>query len=85
MVNELAAVERNVHKSYLLDLAAAGVPMPVTRLLRAGAAVDEGDVGSTFAGGPVVVKPAVGAGGRRTEPDLFLRHYPPHGGSRARP
>jgi len=65
MVNPPAVTEGNLHKSYLLDLAAAGVPVPVTRLLRAGDRVDDRDLRSTFGGGPVVAKPAVGAGGRR--------------------
>ena len=65
MVNPLAVTEGNLHKSYLLDLAAAGIPVPVSRLLRAGDGVDESDLRSTFGGGPVVAKPAVGAGGRR--------------------
>jgi len=65
MVNPPAVTEGNLHKSYLLDLAAAGVPVPVTRLLRAGDRVDDRDLRSTSGGGPVVAKPAVGAGGRR--------------------
>ncbi len=65
VTNPLAAVERNVHKSYLLDLVAAGVPVPATRLLRAGETVDEGDLRAAVGAGAVVAKPAVGAGGRR--------------------
>ena len=79
VVNPLAATEGNLHKSYLLDLAAAGIPLPATRLLRAGDAVDEGDLRSTFSAGAVVAKPAVGAGGRRTSrlPDVAaLRSSP---------
>jgi len=65
MVNPLAVTESNLHKSYLLDLAAAGIPVPVSRLLSAGDSVDEDELRSTFGAGPVVAKPAVGAGGRR--------------------
>jgi len=65
MVNPLAVTEGNLHKSHLLDLAAAGIAVPVSRLLRAGDGVDESDLRSTFGAGPVVAKPAVGAGGRR--------------------
>jgi len=65
IVNPLAVTEGNLHKSYLLDLAAAGIAVPVSRLLRAGDGVDESDLRSTFGTGPVVAKPAVGAGGRR--------------------
>lgn len=65
MVNPPSATEGNLHKSYLLDLAAAGVPLPTMRLLRAGDAVNESDLRSTFQADRVVVKPAVGAGGRR--------------------
>lgn len=65
VLNPLAATEANVHKSYLLDLAAAGIALPATRLLRAGDSVEEGGLRSTFGAGAVVAKPAVGAGGRR--------------------
>jgi glutathione synthase/RimK-type ligase-like ATP-grasp enzyme len=65
VVNPLAVTQGNLHKSYLLDLAAAGIAVPVTRLLRAGDRVDEDELRSTFGASPVVAKPAVGAGGRR--------------------
>jgi len=51
VTNPLAAVER--------------VPVPATRLLRAGETVDEGDLRAAVGAGAVVAKPAVGAGGRR--------------------
>ena len=63
-----AMTEGNLHKSYLLNLlnlAAAGIPVPASWLLRAGDGVDESDLPSTFGAGPVVAKSAVGAGGRR--------------------
>lgn len=63
--NNYASVATNMHKSYLLDLAAAGIPVPLTRLLRAGCVIDVDELRSTFGSSPVVAKPAVGAGGRR--------------------
>jgi len=53
-----AVLRWNTDKSYLLDLARAGVPVVPTALLD-----DLADVGASFAG-RVVVKPRVGAGGR---------------------
>ena len=65
VVNPWSTTKGNLHKSYLLDLPAAGIAVPVTRLLRAGDVVDDSDLRSTFGAGPMVAKPAVGAGGRR--------------------
>ncbi len=58
VVNPPSATEGNPHKSYLLYLAAAGVPLPTMRLLRAGDAVDEDDLRSTFQADRVVTQPA---------------------------
>lgn len=58
--NPRAVLEWNSHKRYLVALADAGVPVVPTTLLARGGAVP--DLGS----GPVVVKPAVSAGGRGT-------------------
>lgn len=62
--NPYVRVAANTHKSYLLDLVDAGLPLPTTRLLRSGHVVDVVALRSTFGSAPVVVKPAVGAGGR---------------------
>ncbi len=64
VLNPPSATESNVHKSYLLDLA-ADVPLPQTRMLHAGDRVEDSDLQATFRDQPVVAKPAVGAGGRR--------------------
>jgi hypothetical protein len=63
--NPLAVTKGNPHKSYLLDLAATGIPLPVTRLLPAGTNVDERDLRLIFGASAVAAKPAVGAGGLR--------------------
>lgn len=62
--NPYASIAGNMHKSYLLDLAADGVPLPLTRLLPAGRPVGIEELAAVFGGSEVVVKPAVGAGGR---------------------
>ena len=61
--NPAAVIDWNLDKRYLVDLAAAGVPVIPTRVCPDAAAVDEalGDVS-----GEVVVKPAVSAGSRLT-------------------
>jgi len=63
--NDPAGVAGNTHKSYLLDLQEAGVPLPATRLLHAGRQVDTTALRAVFGESAVVAKPAVGAGGRR--------------------
>lgn len=58
LLNDTATVRWNLHKGYLLDLAAAGIPTLMSRVVAAG------DLPSALhAGGPgrVVVKPAEGA------------------------
>lgn len=62
--NPYSTVAANTHKSYLLDLVDAGLPLPPTRLLRPGHRIDAAELRSTFGSAPVIVKPAVGAGGR---------------------
>ncbi|HEY5664408.1 MAG TPA: hypothetical protein VIS05_10270 [Ilumatobacter sp.] len=57
VVNPPAMVRWNLDKSYLAELAAAGVPTTPTAFLRPGSA-------SEFPAGDFVLKPAVGAGGR---------------------
>ncbi len=60
LINPLEVLEWNLHKSYLLELANAGVPVVATTLVRAGERVEWH---AHFARlGDVVVKPAVSAG-----------------------
>lgn len=63
--NPYASAVASTHKSYLLDLAAAGITVPLTRLLPSGHLIDAAQLRATFGATPVVAKPAVGAGGRR--------------------
>ena len=58
LVNPPAIVRGNVHKRYLLELAARGVAVVPTTLVERGATVDL----ATIAAGKVVIKPEVGAG-----------------------
>jgi glutathione synthase/RimK-type ligase-like ATP-grasp enzyme len=57
VLNPAPVVRWNADKHYLRDLAAAGVPVVPTAFVAPGEAV-------TLPGGPVVVKPAVGAGSK---------------------
>jgi glutathione synthase/RimK-type ligase-like ATP-grasp enzyme len=59
LVNPLPVLTWNSHKRYLVELAAAGVPVVPTVLLEAG-----GSVPDVLGEGPLVIKPAVSAGGR---------------------
>ena len=61
LVNPLPVLTWNSHKRYLTELAAAGVPVVPTLLLDAG-----GPVPDVLGAGPLVIKPAVSAGGRGT-------------------
>jgi len=61
--NPAAVIGWNLDKRYLLDLAAAGVPVIPTRVCHDAAGVDEALGGLA---GEVVVKPAVSAGSRLT-------------------
>jgi glutathione synthase/RimK-type ligase-like ATP-grasp enzyme len=56
--NPLAVMEWNSHKRYLVELARAGVPVVPTTLIPAGSSHDP------LGPEPVVMKPAVAAGGR---------------------
>lgn len=60
LVNRASVIEWNTHKGYLLDLTAAGVACVPTWVGRAGDPLDD----AIAEAGRVVVKPAVGAGGR---------------------
>jgi hypothetical protein len=62
LINPLEVARANMHKGYLLQLAAAGVPVVPTTLFKKGSMVDD----STIAG-PVVVKPAVSCGSWNTK------------------
>jgi len=62
MVNPLEVLEWNSHKSYLLDLASAGVPTVVTTLVQRGASdAEQADALAAFPG-ELVIKPAVSVG-----------------------
>lgn len=61
--NDVDVVRANVHKRYLLELAARGVPAVPTELVPRGASGDELDARVRARGwGRVVIKPAIGAG-----------------------
>lgn len=75
LVNPAAVLHWNSHKSYLVDLAAAGVPTVPTRVVPQGTRVAPGDP-LCEGSGAVVVKPAVSNGavgalrGERDDPRL---------------
>lgn len=60
--NPAPLVRWNAHKSYLRELAAAGVPVVPTTVLPRGASVPE-QAAALAGGGEFVVKPAIGGGG----------------------
>ncbi len=64
LANPLATVRWSTHKGYLLDLAAAGVPIVPTVLLRRGKGAGLAAACAALGWDDVVVKPAVGAGSR---------------------
>jgi glutathione synthase/RimK-type ligase-like ATP-grasp enzyme len=60
LLNPLPAMLPNLHKGYLLDLAAQGVPIVPTELI---AKPEEAEAArQRLGGGKVVIKPAIGAG-----------------------
>ena len=61
--NPVEVIRWNSHKAYLVELADAGVPVVPTRLVRRGDPDPSAALAATGPG-PLVVKPAVGAGGR---------------------
>jgi glutathione synthase/RimK-type ligase-like ATP-grasp enzyme len=62
MVNPLEVLEWNSHKSYLLDLASAGVSTVTTTLVHRGASdADQADALAAYPG-EIVIKPAVSVG-----------------------
>jgi hypothetical protein len=62
LLNSLETVKRNLHKGYLLDLAAAGIPIVPTIIVRRGQTTTDAELPS----GAVVVKPAISCGSYRT-------------------
>jgi len=62
LVNPLEVLEWNSHKSYLLDLASAGVPTIATTLVRRGASDAERAHALGAYLGEIVIKPAVSVG-----------------------
>lgn len=66
--NPLDVLRWNSHKAYLVELAGAGVPTVPTRLVRCGALGPGAgaDPVALLGAGPLVIKPAVSAGGRDT-------------------
>jgi glutathione synthase/RimK-type ligase-like ATP-grasp enzyme len=66
VANALPVLRWNSHKSYLRNLAAAGVPVVPTELVPRGAVASLRDIGARNGWDDVVVKPAVSAGSWRT-------------------
>jgi glutathione synthase/RimK-type ligase-like ATP-grasp enzyme len=66
MVNPADVIEWNSHKGYLLELAAAGVPVVETTVVAEGAAPTVQAAALTGYDLDVVIKPAVSAGARET-------------------
>ncbi len=60
--NPPAIVHGNVHKRYLVDLAARGVPTVPTRIVERGTTVDLGELADEIGTQRLVIKPEVGAG-----------------------
>lgn len=60
--NPAAVVRANVHKRYLLALAARGVPVVPTRLIERGTTAPVGAIAAALGCDRVVIKPEVGAG-----------------------
>lgn len=67
LYNPAAVVHWNMHKRYLLDLAARGVPVVPTELVPHGADQSLEGICSRRGFGEVVIKPAVSAGSRATQ------------------
>ena len=66
LLNPLPVVRWNLHKGYLLDLAARGIPVTPTRLLPADGRASFADVVHETGWADVVLKPAVSCGSRLT-------------------
>jgi glutathione synthase/RimK-type ligase-like ATP-grasp enzyme len=59
--NPIVAIEWNMHKSYLLDLFAAGIPIPSTTVVTAGDEISLESVMDRQGLSKSVIKPAIGA------------------------
>ena len=66
LVNPLSLVRENLHKRYLLALAAAGVPVPPLRLVARGSRVELATVQAELGSTELIVKPAVSGSAWRT-------------------
>lgn len=66
LFNPARVLRWNAHKSYLVELAARGVRVVPTELVRAGAPLDLARLGAARGWDEVVVKPCVSAGARDT-------------------
>ena len=66
VVNPTALLRWNMHKGYLAELAARGVSVVPTEIVRSGSDVRLGEVMVAHGWDHVVVKPAVGASARET-------------------
>ena len=66
LVNPHSLVSWNLDKRYLIDLRERGVALPATRAENAGRNFTEAALDELASGLPLVIKPAVGAGGTRT-------------------
>jgi hypothetical protein len=64
--NPQELVRWNLHKGYLLELAARGIPVVPTELVRMGSTVSLADIMAARGSHELVVKPAVSAGSFRT-------------------
>ena len=66
LLNSARVILGNLHKGYLLDLAAQGIPVIPTMILRRGSAVDIHEILLSNRWGQAIVKPAVSATAYRT-------------------
>ncbi len=66
LLNPPALVRWNMHKSYLLELAARGVPIVETRLLKTGDRVDLALLAEELKWPELIIKPAISATAHRT-------------------
>ena len=66
LVNSHSLISWNLDKRYLMDLRQRGVIIPETLAENVGRNFTEAALGALAAGLPLVIKPAVGAGGKRT-------------------
>ena len=74
LLNSYSLISWNLDKRYLRDLAELGVLLPSTLIGTLGAEIDQAALEKLAAGSPLVVKPVMAAGGRRT----YLRDNAAH-------